>query len=555
MTNSSYLDIAAQKREERDSKFIKDWLIPVEDLPDKSIKNVIDWPVKSGYLSRKEIEITESSIVEIQSKIKSRELTAYDVALAFCHRASIANQLVNCLSEVFFEEGLESAKELDRYYQNTGELKGPLHGIPISLKDNLNVKGQATSIGFVGFANNPKRFEEDTVIVKMWRDMGAVFCFKTNVPVAMMMPESTNHIFGNTVNPFNRDLTSGGSSGGEAALGALLGSCYVGIGSDIGGSLRIPAAMQNLFTLRPSSGRFPTFGARSGLPGLESVNSVNGPLTTRWENLKLYCETLVNEGKPWNHDPKCLEIPWREVKLPEKLTFAVLRDDFVVKPYPAITRGLDLAIEKLKKNGHEIIEWKPLHHQRLADIITTFFLSDGGFHCKEYAALTGEPFFPYMEMYDTCKELGVSELWDLQAERTKLCKEYLEQWNATAKITKSGNSIDAIIMPVSPYSGVYTGKFRYVGYTSVFNALDWAAGVIPYTTADKVIDAKDATYEPRNEIDEDTFANYDANEIHGGPVSLQIVCKKLQEEKLVELMKVISKQIGSFDYWDKKITA
>lgn len=552
MTVQSYKEIASKKRLERDLKFNKKWLIPEEKLPGKEVKDVLTWPVKSGYLSEKEIAITESSLVEIAEKIKSKTWTAYDVASAYCHRASIAHQLVNCLSEVFFEEGLQQAKELDEYYEATGKLKGPMHGLPISLKDNLNVKGQATTIGFVGFAFEPEKFEYDSQLVATLRDMGAVFCFKTNVPVAMMMPESINFVYGNTDNPFNRSLTSGGSSGGECALGALLGSCYCGIGSDIGGSLRIPASLQNLFTLRPSSGRFTTYGARSGLPGLESVASVNGPISTRLENLEFYCKTVVNEGKPWLHDPKCLEVPWRTVELPEKLTFAVLKHDGVVKPYPGISRGLDIVVEQLKKDGHEIIEWEPLHHKRLGDIITEFFLSDGGIHCKDYANLTGEPFFPYMEMYNTTKEKGVSELWDLHAERTKLCKEYLDKWNATAKKTSSGKPIDAILLPVSAYSGVSNGKFNYVGYTSVFNALDWAAGTVPVTRVDKDIDVNDKDYVPVTDLDKLTYEEYVPEDVDGGAISVQIVCKKLQEEKVVELMKLVSKSINTFDYWKKQ---
>ncbi|AQZ10068.1 hypothetical protein BZL39_A10050 [Zygosaccharomyces parabailii] len=551
MTRETYVEIAERKKTARDTKFVGKWIIPPEKLPGPEIKDVLDWPVNSGFLSPIEIEITECDLPTISKHIKARNWTAFQVASAYCHRASIAHQLVNCLSEVFFQEGLARAKELDEIYEKTGELVGPLHGLPISLKDNLNVKGQATTIGFVGFAFEPEAFAEDSCLVSLLREQGAVFLFKTNVPVAMMMPESINHIYGNTCNPFNRGLTSGGSSGGECALGALLGLSYCGIGSDIGGSLRIPASMQNLFTLRPSSGRFPTFGSRSGLPGLESVASVNGPISTSLSNIELYCKTVVNQGKPWLHDPKCLEIPWREVDLPEKLVFAVMQDDGIVKPYPAISRAIDTTVTCLRKAGHEIIEWKPLHHKRLTEIIGEFFLSDGGSHCKNYGALSGEPFFPYMQMYDTAKDMPVSTLWNLQTERSRLCKEYLDQWNSTAYKSGSKRPVDAIIMPVSPYSGVGIGKFTYIGYTAVFNALDWAAGTIPVTRAESSRDSKDPSYQPRNEQDKLTYDCFNAEEVEGGPASIQLVCKKLQEEKLVALMKVVATTLGTDTYWHR----
>lgn len=544
---ATYKEIAAKKLAERDAKFKAEWMVPKDKLPSDKVKNVLDFP--ATVLTKEELEITESDAPTVLSKIKSKEWTALQVAKAFGHRATIAHQLTNCLSEIFFDEGLAQAKELDEYYEKTGELKGPLHGLPISLKDNLNVKGVPTSIGFVAFAVDPPAMEKDTVIVEMLRDSGAVFMFKTNVPVAMMMPESINHIYGNTVNPFNRDLTAGGSSGGECALLALKGA-PVGIGSDIGGSLRIPASFQNLFTLRPSFGRFPTYGARSGLPGLESVNSVNGPISTSLQSLELYSKTVVG-AQPWLKDAKVLDLPWRPVELPKKLTFGYFKDDGVVKPYPAVERGMDLVLQKLKDAGHEIIEWDPVDHERLSGLITEFFLSDGGKHCKEYAAITGEPFFPEMAMYDDAKEMGVSKLWDLQAERTTLMKNYLDRWNATASKTSSGKPIDAIIAPTTPYSGVGNGKFAYVGYTSVYNALDYAVGTVPVTVCDKSIDVKVPDYKPRNDTDKFVYESYDAEELHGGPVAIQVIGRRLQEEKVVEMMKVVSAAVGTEKYWYK----
>lgn len=547
MTQDNYKEIAAKKLAERDAKFIKEWLVPEDKLPGPEVKDVLSFPRECGFLTPSEIAITEAEGTEILQKIKDRVWTAYDVASAFGHRATIAHQLTNCLSEIFFEEGLQMAKELDEYYEKTGQLKGPLHGLPISLKDNLNIKGQPTSIGFVGFAFSPEKFDKDAVLVEMLRDMGAVFYVKTNVPVAMMMAESINHIYGNTVNPLNRDLTSGGSSGGEAALIAMKGS-PIGVGSDIGGSLRIPASLQNIFTIRSSGGRFPTYGARSGLPGLESVNSVNGPMSTSLDTLELYSK-LVIDGEPWLKDGKVIEIPWRDVELPEKLTIAVLRDDGVVHPSPGILRGVDIAVQALKKQGHDIIEWDPKDHERLDAIITEFFLADGGIHCKEYAGLTGEPFFPGMKMYTTCKEKGVSELWDLHAERTTLTKNYLDRWAATKTSTKSGKPIDMILMPVSPYSGCANGKFRYVGYTAVFNALDFTAGTVPVTRADKAIDVKDPGYVPKSERDKMVQDLLDTDEVHGGAISVQVVGRRLQEEKVIKMMRVVAKAVGTDKYW------
>lgn len=531
----TYTEIAARKRQQRDKNFKPEWLVAENDLPSPSTPSVIGWIEQSGELTDKQLEITAASAPQILEAVRDKKWSALEVAEAFCHRASLAHQLTNCLSEVFFDEGLQQARELDEYYEKTGKLKGPLHGLPISLKDNINVKGHATTVGIVLFLFSPEKFEHDSVILAMLRDLGAVFYTKTNVPVAMMMPESINHIYGNTTNPLNRNLSAGGSSGGEAALLALKGS-PLGVGSDIGGSIRIPASFNNLYSLRPTFGRFPTFGTRSGLPGLESVNSVNGPLTTSLASLELYCKTLIG-AEPWLYDPKVIPIPWRTVELPKTLNIALLDDDGVVRPTAPLLRGMKIVREKLAENGHVVLDWDPEDHLRLSEIITEFFLSDGGKHVKEECDKTGEPFFPYMEMYGTAPERGVAELWALQAERTKLVKRYLDRWNATAEKTGNGRPIDAIILPATPFPGNPNGKFQnYVGYTSPFNAVDYAVGTVPVLTADKAIDIKEKRETFYGEIDEAVHRDYDPEESHGGAVCLQVVGRKFEDEKVVALM-------------------
>ncbi|KAM9924247.1 hypothetical protein OXX59_004665 [Metschnikowia pulcherrima] len=196
----------------------------------------------------------------------------------------------------------------------------------------------------------------------------------------MMMPETNNHIYGNTTNPFNRLLSAGGSSGGGASLAAL--SNVIAVSTDIGGSIRIPASFSKVFSLRPTFGRFPTYGARSGLPGLESVNSVNGPICKDIDTLEFYSRAVV-DGKPWMYDPKMIQIPWRAPELAPKLTFAILSDDLQVRPTPPVIRAVSKVRKALVDAGHEVIDWEPTDHLRLSEIITKFFVSDGGVHLKK----------------------------------------------------------------------------------------------------------------------------------------------------------------------------
>ncbi|KAM9905541.1 hypothetical protein OXX79_002103 [Metschnikowia pulcherrima] len=535
----TYKDIALKKRQQRDTQFKKEWLVPESQLPSANTKDVSTWIEDSGMLSKSEQEITSALAESIVENIKAKKWTAVEVVKAFCHRASVAHQLTNCLSEVFFDAAIKQAEELDLFQKESGKTLGPLHGLPIAMKDNFNIKGEATTVGIVNWCFKPEKATSDSSLVEMLREMGAVFYVKTNVPVAMMMPETNNHIYGNTTNPFNRLLSAGGSSGGGASLAAL--SNVIAVSTDIGGSIRIPASFSKVFSLRPTFGRFPTYGARSGLPGLESVNSVNGPICKDIDTLEFYSRAVV-DGKPWMYDPKMIQIPWSAPELAPKLTFAILSDDLQVRPTPPVIRAVSEVKKALIDAGHDVIDWEPTDHLRLSEIITKFFVSDGGVHLKKEIDETGEPFFPYMKMYGTTPEMTVSELWDLHAERTVLAKKYLDRWNATAAATSSGKPIDAIIMPASPFPGNPNGKFHdYVGYTSPFNLLDYTAGTFPVLRADKNVDTKEARSTFYNETDRKVWEDYDPEESHGGYVGLQLIGRKFEEEKVIEMMKLVSK--------------
>lgn len=158
----------------------------------------------------------------------------------------------NCLTEIMFSSALERASELDLYYAEHGKPIGPLHGVVMTLKDQFDCQGFDTTLGYVGRAQRPA--DHDALLVRILRSLGAVFIAKTNLPQSIMWCETNGPLWGLTTNPLNAELTPGGSSGGEGAVLAERGS-LVGWGTDIGGSVRIPAHMQGLYSLKPSVSR------------------------------------------------------------------------------------------------------------------------------------------------------------------------------------------------------------------------------------------------------------------------------------------------------------
>ncbi|KAF2033109.1 amidase [Setomelanomma holmii] len=534
-SDGNWEKIAAAKRAALAEAIPKEYRVPEQQLPPESQLDVTSWPKKSGWFSSKELEITDSTALQILEKVASKTWTSEEVTRAFCKRAAAAQQLTNCLSDAFFDEAIESAQALDEHLSRTGNLIGPLHGLPISLKDNFNIKGKDSTVGFASLVNEPAEY--NATLVDILEKLGAVRYCKTNVPTAMMIAESVNNVFGRTVNPLNRKVTSGGSSGGESALIAFGGS-PLGIGTDIGGSLRIPAACTGIYTLRPSFGRFTTQRCRSGLAGQEAVASVNGPMARTLEDITLYSRAII-DAQPWTLDPKMLPIPWRQVEPKKKLKIAVLSNDGICLPTPPVLRALKETTEGLKEAGHEIVEWDPKLHRKALELLGRMFVADGGKSVEALLAPAQEPYRPEMQQYEDAKELGVLDMWKLHLERSELQRQYLEQW-------MSHDDLDAILAPTTPYASVPHGDFKYVGYTGVYNVVDYSAVSFPSgVTVDKAKDTLASDLKAQSEFCQGARDSYDPELLHGLPVSLQLVAQRLQEEKVLAMTATVLQAIKS----------
>ncbi|KAJ5812227.1 hypothetical protein N7474_008528 [Penicillium riverlandense] len=551
-TADNWQNIAKKKQQEIKAAIPPKWVIPDEKLPSESQADVSDFLSQSGFFTNREIEIVSTDALKTLSYLSNGSWQSEDVTSAYCKAAAAAHQLTNCLSEIFFDEAIAQAKECDDYLRKHGRPKGPFHGFPISIKDNFNIIGKPSTIGIALLANTPATY--NSTIVDLILQAGAVLYVKTNVPTAVMLAETVNNVTGRTLNPLNRSLTSGGSSGGESALIAFGGS-RIGLGSDIGenttitgeaeneltcheigGSLRIPAACTGIFTIRPSAGRFPHCRARSGLAGQEAVMSVNGPLAKTLEEIVFYSKTIIDQ-KPWLHDPKCLPIPWRTVESKRRLKLAVMWNDGLVTPTPPVARALKETVEKLKAAGHELVDWEPAGHKDVRDLLRRMFVADGAKSIRKLLEPTGEPFRPEMGSYEKSQEMGVYEMWQLQVERSDLQKSYLDHWNSVG-------DLDGILCPTTPYSSVEHGKLEYAGYTGAYNLLDYSAVSFPCgIKADEKLDTAYSGHNPLSEFDVQVQGSYNANLVHGMPVSLQLVARRLEEEKVLVMTETVLKSL------------
>ncbi|MCJ1303695.1 Acetamidase [Hypocenomyce scalaris] len=546
---------AKSKRDAVNNLIPKEWRL-TSSVPSPEEQRDVTGEYMWQYLTTREVEITETDAVDIVKHTATGKWKAEEVIKAFCHRASLAHQLTNCLHEILFDAAVKDAKKLDEYFAHHQRPIGPLHGLPVSLKDQFHIKGVETTMGYIGWigtfmgkkgTGREKVFESE--MVRELRNLGAVLYCKTSVPHTLMSGETVNNIIGYTWNPKNRNLSCGGSSGGEGALIGLKGS-PVGFGTDIGGSIRIPAAFNGLYGIRPSVGRLPYEGMANSMDGQNSVLSVVGPLSHSAASLRLMFKSLLSQ-QPWLHDPLVLEIPWRDELEQQvidlvastksgtnKLAFGILKHDGVVTPHPPVRRAMDIVVKTLEKLGHKTIEWKPPSHKHGNDICHTTWSYDGGANVHSDFALSGEPVAEQVsQSYGTepIDEASASKIARTNVEKREYQKEYMEYWNSTRDLTGTGRPADAFIMPLAPFAAARPKAYSYYGYSTVINTLDYTSCVIPVTIADKSIDELDKGFKPANAEDKRVSESYDPDIYDGAHVAVQLVGRRLQEEKVLAL--------------------
>ncbi|KNG91541.1 general amidase-B [Aspergillus nomiae NRRL 13137] len=512
MTIQPWHEKALAKQATAASKIPPEWRLPESiqaQLTSDPGLNCLDIPAQSGLLTARELAITTTEdATALLAKIANQEYTAVEVTTAFSKRAAIAQQLTSCLTETFFDVALTRAKALDEHLASTGKTVGPLHGLPISLKDGFNVAGIPSTLGFVSFIDNPVP-TTNSPLVDILLAAGAVIYVKTNIPQTLMIAESHNNVFGRVLNPHRLNLAAGGSSGGEGALVALRGS-LLGVGTDIGGSIRIPALCCGVIGFKPSAGRVPFVGQTSpARPGLAGIAPVAGPLCHSVRDADLFFK-VVADSRPEDVDDQVHGLPWSSPTTPLKSSLTI--------------------VKKLSAAGHRIVDLtgKCPSMKEISDIAMGFFQMDPDRTALGHLAASGEPWVPSLKYtYDPSgagPEPTLRQLYDLNVQKA----------GATAAIRKVflDNQLDVILAPGHQSCAPVHDTFRLPIYTMLANLVDYPACIIPFGTADEAADAefvRDIEYIPK----------YTPKEVEGAPCHVQLIGRRLKDELLVQHSKVV----------------
>jgi amidase len=369
-----------------------------------------------------------------------------------------------------FEEALARAKACDEYLASNSTVMGPLHGLPISVKDSFNVTGYQTTMGFVSFASHPPA-TNNSGCVEILLKAGAVCYVKTNVPQTMMCCDCENNIFGRTLNPNKLSLTAGGSTGGEGALLKFRGS-VLGIGTDLAGSVRIPALCNGVFAFKPSVGRIPYAGevwdGRLGTPS--KIGSSIGPMGHSVRDMELFMRVVI-DSEPWDLDESAIAVPWRRVQpLNRKLRLGMILEDPKRPLHPPMLRTMKAAEKELTAAGHTIvsIDDKIPSIWGSGWLGSRFFRLDPKKTTMSYLEEAEEPIIRSIIVTSYPENQGwepsLDDLWDMNMQRTKIIKAYHD--------IIVQNKLDGFIMP--PYQSTAQPHDLYgvPSYTVLANFLN-----------------------------------------------------------------------------------
>ncbi len=321
------------------------------------------------------VTLTRLGAAELASSIAAGDVSARDAVDAHIDRIEEVDSQLNAVAVRRFEEARREADAADEA-QRRGDPCGPLHGVPVTIKDQFDVAGLPTSFGISRLAERP--VERDGPMVAAWREAGAIVLGKTNVPPALGAIETDNAMFGRTNNPWDLERTPGGSSGGDAALVAAM-AIPLSLGGDLGGSLRIPAAWCGVSSLVSTIPRLPIdrppVRTAAGLADAQA-----GPFARTTADLVLGLRVLVdaiarrptglNPPVPWQDPPETGVVGLRVALLPEIDGFP---------PSPAIRRALEEAATALRSAGAVVEPWaSPPDVGEAIALAMRWWTADGG---------------------------------------------------------------------------------------------------------------------------------------------------------------------------------
>jgi Asp-tRNA(Asn)/Glu-tRNA(Gln) amidotransferase A subunit family amidase len=318
-------------------------------------------------------ELTFFSALSMAEQIRQKKISPVELVDAHLARIANLNPRLNAFVQVDEVRARRDAQRLESDAMR-GEFKGPLHGIPISVKSSLDVAGLHCESGTRLRAGNVAA--RDAVLVSRLKDAGAIVLGVTNTPELLMAWETDNLLYGRTNNPWDLTRTPGGSSGGEAA--AIASGCSAGgVGSDGGGSIRVPAHFSGICGLKPTPGRIPSTGHFPVSAGPFALLGVVGPMARTVPDLQALFEVMAG---PDDSDPCSAPVSLRKIQRDElqQIRIGVFEDDGRTPVTPETRAAVRTAAEALTRAGMQVVPFRPDGLEQARDLWWKLFGTAGG---------------------------------------------------------------------------------------------------------------------------------------------------------------------------------
>jgi fatty acid amide hydrolase len=492
-----------------------------------------------------------------------KELSSYDVVAAHLERIDAVDPRVHAFTEVFRESAVSDARASD-LRRAEGRSVGPLDGVPVTIKECFDVAGRTTTLGIPSWTGRVA--EHDAAMVRALRDAGAVLLGRTNLSQAMLYLEARNPIYGQTANPHSLAHTPGGSSGGCAAAVAS-GMSPLSVGTDIGGSVRVPAHYCGVATIKPTLDRLPMRGYRTLNPGQEAVRAQAGPVARTVDDLGLLFRAL-DPAYLSVLDPRVAPLAWSDPRGLDLrgLRVGVYTTDTVVPASKALVRAVDRAADALGARRLEVRPFTPPDARAMISAYLGALSADGGVTLLR--ALAGGAVDPVLEpmrrlanvpqavrrtgaraaravgqpnvalMLDALGEKSVAALWQLTSDLRAYRAELL------AAMERAGVSLLLCPPAVTPAHLHGDAKnFTLAAAPSMaFNAAQLPAGVVPVTR----VRASEASRTAGRDAIERHAAKVDAKSA-GLPAGVQVVGRPWQDHVVLAAMKAIEEEVSRDD--------
>jgi len=302
------------------------------------------------------LEHTRIDATEMVGLLRAGEVSSEELVAAHLARIENVDPVLNAFVEVLATEAMACARRTDEE-RKRGEDRGPLHGVPVTVKENLDMVGHAPTLGIA--ARRGRLAKDDATVVAQLRRAGAIILGRTNVPQLLLSHECDNPVFGRTNNAWSIEHTPGGSSGGEASAVAA-GMSPLGVGTDIGGSIRVPAHFSGICGFKPTLDRWSNVGSNGGSPGQEVVRSQSGPMARTARDVAMFFCAL-DPRQMAESDPMVAPMTLRD---PSRIDVTKLRvgyfvDDGQVPTSASIRRGVRTAVAALARCGVEVRPFLP----------------------------------------------------------------------------------------------------------------------------------------------------------------------------------------------------